>query len=162
MKAISSVLLIAMVLLVILTPSMADTHLSKTNPHNLQLSVRDSQCDLCHVAVRQKTIQVKLKTLADQVVNGVDICGTCHESSSVKHMIGKRPDFKVPGFLPLDKEGRITCLTCHYTHGPLKSESPWVDVSWIEQLSNSDRLHKTFLLRRNNRDGRLCLACHDS
>jgi hypothetical protein len=140
----------------------ADTSVPPLNPHSLPTREAMPQCLTCHAEAEQAVTTVKVGLAPTMVRDGIKSCITCHESAAVKHMVGRRPDFKVPSYLPLDAEGRITCLTCHYTHGPLSSEKTWVDVSWIERLTNSERLHKTFLLRHHNRDGHLCKACHDS
>lgn len=153
------------VLLLALTADIllaADTPAPVLNPHSMPANEATPQCLTCHAETEQAVTTVKVGLAPTMVTDGIKSCITCHESAAVKHMVGRRPDFKVPNYLPLDAEGRITCLTCHYTHGPLKSEKPWVDVSWFERLTNSERLHKTFLLRHHNRDGHLCMACHDS
>ena len=139
----------------------ADAPAPAINPHSLPMDQHWPQCLTCHVEPEQLPVG-KAGASPVLVTDGIGSCTGCHESAAVKHMVGKRPEFNVPGYLPLDTQGRITCLTCHYTHGPMLSEKPWVDVSWFERLTNSERLRKTFLLRRHNRDGGLCMACHDS
>jgi formate-dependent nitrite reductase cytochrome c552 subunit len=96
------------------------------------------------------------------VADGVSMCLACHEPDVVNHPLGARPEFPVPADLPLDPAGKISCLTCHYTHGPLTGIRPRSSVSLLERLFERDRLHKTFLLRRENGRGQLCMACHDS
>ena len=140
---------------------VAGTTESVFNPHNMPMQEQSSQCFNCHAGSTQTAKRPMGTRIPTFVGDGIRICTSCHESAVVKHMVGQRPSFNVPYYLPLDEQGRITCLTCHYTHGPLRSNKPWVDVSWIERMSNSDRLSKTFLLRHHNRNGSLCLACHD-
>jgi predicted CXXCH cytochrome family protein len=132
------------------------------NPHLISNTESRPQCLKCHAQARQSTNQDDAIVRPLLTGDGIEICTGCHVTDTVKHMLGRRPNFPVPNDLPLDRKGRITCLTCHYTHGSLRSEKPWIDVSWFERLSNSKRLYKTFLLRRNNREGGLCLACHDA
>lgn len=132
------------------------------NPHSMHVGEHRPECLTCHAGFKQAAFTVNMGAAPTLVADGIRSCIACHESAAVKHMVGKRPDFKVPNYLPLDEQGRITCLTCHHTHGPLLSGNPWVSVSWFERLTNSERLHKTYLLRRNNADGGLCMACHDS
>ena len=93
--------------------------------------------------------------------DGVESCVNCHGSESITHPVGARPNFAVPGDLPLDREGRVTCLTCHYIHGTLHSDTPQASASALERLFGSERLHKSYLLRRNNTEGKLCMACHN-
>lgn len=142
--------------------SAADNPEPALNPHLMPMREPRPQCLGCHAEVKQ-TKAVSYEQIAPMFVgDGIGACVSCHESAAVKHMVGRSPNFHVPNYLPLDAQGRITCLTCHYTHGALRSDKPWVDVSWFERLTNSERLHKTFLLRHHNREGSLCLACHDS
>ena len=140
----------------------AETSNSVLNPHSMPMDEHRPQCLSCHAKAKHTTAVSNGAIATIFVGDGIKACISCHESAAVKHMVGRRPDLHVPDDLPLDAQGRITCLTCHYTHGPLRSENPWVDVSWYERLTNSERLHKTFLLRRHNREGALCLVCHDS
>jgi cytochrome c len=76
--------------------------------------------------------------------------------------VGLKLDFEIPADMPLDKKNRLSCLTCHYTHGNMDSDRPQASVSFMDRLLNANRLHKSFLLRRNNVDGELCLICHNS
>jgi hypothetical protein len=43
------------------------------------------------------------------------LCGSCHGSYTHMHpvKIAVAPDMKSPEELPLDKDGKITCITCH-------------------------------------------------
>jgi len=56
----------------------------------------------------------------------------------------------------------MACLTCHYVHGSLASDRPWASVSFMDRMTDDERMHKTYLLRRNNAEGALCLICHDT
>ncbi len=69
----------------------------------------------------------------------VALCSSCHEG--YKHMhpvkIAVAPDMKSPEDLPLDKDGKITCITCH------------------------DAMEASGVHRRRRLVGRaLCLNCH--
>jgi len=45
------------------------------------------------------------------------LCTTCHEQEDgLSHPVDVRPAGSVPGFLPLDWRGMVTCVTCHETH----------------------------------------------
>ena len=88
------------------------------------------------------------------------MCSTCHGDENTSHIVGVTADFIVPADLPLNAKKQVTCLTCHYVHGNLKSEKPVASSSFMDHLFNRGRLDKSFLLRRNNANGDLCLACH--
>ena len=45
-----------------------------------------------------------------------ELCLECHPANATDHKLGVIPEL-LPKGLPLDKEGRITCLTCHEPHG---------------------------------------------
>jgi len=92
-------------------------------------------------------------------VDGNSMCESCHDSHDM-HTVGVVIEFPTPQDLPLDSERKITCLTCHYAHGRLKSDRPWAAVSFLDRMLNHDDMHKSYLLRRNNSSGELCLVCH--
>ncbi len=141
------------------------------NPHELVNAdwTAPQQKQLCkechHVAPDhqpQRSTRSVLPDVQGYIADGVSMCTSCHDEGPANHMVGAQPDFPVPADLPLDGERRITCLTCHHTHGSLKSDRPWCTVSLLDRLFGRERLHKTYLLRRNNTDGELCKACHYS
>jgi len=64
-------------------------------------------CALCHVEEGSPALKEGIN----------EICIGCHPNSPVRdHPIG-RVVKDVPEKLPLDKENRITCVTCHEPHG---------------------------------------------
>ncbi|HAI70817.1 MAG TPA: hypothetical protein DCW74_20255 [Alteromonas australica] len=85
---------------------------------------------------------------------------SCHDPSSAKHMLGKFSPEQLPPHMALSKDGRVTCLTCHFVHGELEDDKPWANVGLFEKLFNSEKLYKTYLLRETNVNGELCLTCH--
>jgi hypothetical protein len=92
-------------------------------------------------------------------LDGVAMCIQCHEAD-VSHMVGMEVDFSIPDDLPLSEDGTVTCLTCHKPHGPLRSDRPWANVSILDRWLDTEAMHKTYLLRRTNEHGELCLLCH--
>jgi predicted CXXCH cytochrome family protein len=72
--------------------------------------------------------------LKDMPLN--DLCLQCHPANINDHKLGVIPKL-LPKGLPLDKENRITCVTCHEPHG---------------------RGTTTKLLRLEHNS--LCVACH--
>jgi len=136
------------------------------NPHKIQsINVKtNADCTLCHTTKpttelnsSSKHIMPKIE-LFNKSENGM--CTTCHGDDNTSHIIGVTPEYNVPADLPLDNSKQVTCLTCHYVHGNLKSEKPMASSSFMDHLFNRERLSKSFLLRRNNANGDLCLACH--
>ncbi len=133
-----------------------------TSPHRLTATSDNSACQQCHLDRMTgpgKTESPKAALLFRQ--NPVDMCTHCHTDNASSHSVNIKVDFTVPADLPLSDSGQMTCLTCHKAHGRLHSNRPWASVSFIDRILNSERLNKTYLLRRNNADGELCLVCHD-
>jgi len=91
----------------------------------------------------------------------VTICLQCHQQDAGTHSVNIEVAFPVPADLPLSDDKKMTCLTCHKAHGRLHSNRPWASVSFVDRLFASERMNKTYLLRRNNTNGELCLVCHD-
>ncbi len=137
------------------------------NPHTVSVTDKSSVCTSCHVTeihydkvdlLNTKNKQADSAAFTD---DGVAMCSGCHDAEEV-HKVGLKLDFEIPADMPLNKKNALTCLTCHYTHGDLTSVRPQASFSFMERLVNAERLRKSFLLRRNNVDGELCLICHNS
>ncbi|OQW78735.1 MAG: hypothetical protein BVN35_03520 [Proteobacteria bacterium ST_bin11] len=141
-------------------------HTANENPHLVSKQTPQAGCADCHTAtpeVKDDGILLTKNLTADQATfskDGVAMCSSCHNPNQ-GHKVGLNIDFPVPADLPLNEENDITCLTCHYTHGKLDSERPQASHSFMDKLMNAERLKKSFLLRRNNSDGELCLTCHN-
>jgi len=137
---------------------------SAFNPHQInELTDNNAtQCLTCHKikpSIKNGfTGKYVIPVMPDFNKNETGMCSDCHEDSS--HIVGITPDYQVPADLPLDKNNRITCITCHYVHGPLKSDKPMASTSFMDHIFNRDRLNKSYILRRNNAEGGMCLACH--
>lgn len=136
------------------------------NPHEISASSQAVDCVACHVDPPQGLTAELLNSKnhqADMTVfktDGVEMCAGCHNKDD-GHKVGLKLDFEVPADLPLGSKNKLTCLTCHYTHGSLSSSRPQASVSFMDSMLDSERLHKSYLLRRNNVDGELCLTCHE-
>ena len=82
------------------------------NPHG----VKDTKaCSICHVTVPPEGSSPRKE---NNIRFGGDVtvlCTSCHESYRHMHpvRIAVSPDMKSPEELPLDKDGKITCITCH-------------------------------------------------
>lgn len=139
---------------------------SANNPHLVSKQSRLVICTSCHNSTPElkddnilvsKNLPVDLSRFSQ---NGVDMCTSCHDPSVV-HKTGVAVDFPVPADLALNQDNEIICQTCHYSHGRLDSDKPQASFSFMDRLLDAQRLHKSFLLRRNNSDGELCLICHN-
>ncbi len=130
------------------------------NPHSLEPL---PDCSSCHLDEPEAKPGFSTKMMLPNPdsfkKDGVSMCTGCHEGKS-GHMVGVTVDFPIPADLPLDKKNRVDCLTCHYTHGSLSSDRPQASYSFMDVLVDAERLHKSFLIRRNNANGELCLICH--
>jgi len=143
---------------------LSNVRAATENPH-LIAEQPSEMCLSCHIKMpniepqlNSKNIPVNLKTLRH---DGIKLCTTCHEEEA-GHIVGVTLDFSVPADLPLADNDTVSCLTCHYTHGALTSDRPQASYSFMDKLLDSKRLHKSFLIRRNNVNGELCLVCHNS
>jgi predicted CXXCH cytochrome family protein len=69
------------------------------------------ECGYCHVT-SGKTGKMQLRASVPE------LCIECHpdRSGPKEHKIGIVPPVKVPD-LPLSKDGKMTCITCHDPHG---------------------------------------------
>lgn len=137
------------------------------NPHIVRKSQSTSVCSSCHIREPQlkddallttKNIRVELDLFSQ---DGIAMCSSCHNPNQEHKMIGLVVDFPIPADMPLSKENAISCLTCHYVHGSLLADIPQASISFLDRLLNAERLRKSFLLRRNNVNGELCLICHN-
>lgn len=98
-------------------PAAATKTKPKAKVENPHLAKKDPKaCLVCHAsapgAVRQGVRRdPKLKFGGDVVA----LCGSCHEAYNHMHpvKIAVAPEMKSPEELPLDKDGKITCITCH-------------------------------------------------
>ncbi len=136
------------------------------NPHEISAQSQGVDCTACHVEKPQGLNADLLNSKNHQAdmaafkTDGIGMCEGCHNKDD-GHKVGLKLDFEVPADLPLGSKNKLTCLTCHYTHGSLSSNRPQASVSFMDQMLNAERLHKSYLLRRNNAEGELCLACHE-
>lgn len=166
MHKISSKALLTWLAVLTATFYVLATTPSASNPHTVNKHISRTTCTDCHIEtpalkdesiLNSKNLPVDLSRFSQ---DGVAMCSTCHNPNQ-GHKVGLNIDFPVPADLPLNADNDITCLTCHYTHGRLDSDRPQASHSFMDRLMNAERLKKSFLLRRNNSDGELCLTCHN-
>jgi predicted CXXCH cytochrome family protein len=99
---------------------------------------RKTECSLCHTDAKARPDLIKpTVTLA---------CESCHTRMNLQqsHPTDVYPDRPIPEDMPL-LDGKLTCLTCHYTH-------PKDNMQFIQ----SDKF-----LRRMSRGIYFCGICHD-
>lgn len=136
------------------------------NPHEISAQSHDIDCTSCHFEQPQVVATGLLNSKNHQAnpaslkADGIEMCSGCHDKDD-GHKVGLKLEFDVPADMPLGAKNKLTCLTCHYTHGSLSSSKPQASVSFMDSMLNAERLHKSFLLRRNNAEGDLCLTCHE-
>jgi formate-dependent nitrite reductase cytochrome c552 subunit len=136
------------------------------NPHEISSQSQGIDCVSCHLEKSQVTNTELLNSKNHQAdpatfkADGIEMCSGCHDKDD-GHKVGIKLEFDVPADMPLGAKNKLTCLTCHYTHGSLSSNKPQASVSFMDSMLNAERLHKSFLLRRNNAEGDLCLTCHE-
>ncbi len=81
----------------------------KENPHN------DLNCTECHAKKPERGVDNR-KTVTFIEDNFNTLCTNCHSAESNIHPVDRTPPFPVPEYLPLDKNGKNTCVTCHDPH----------------------------------------------
>lgn len=99
------------VLAISLSAAAAEKKEKRDSPHHRK---DGKSCVICHVATPAEGASRKeapVKFGGDIVA----LCSSCH--SGYRHMhpvkIAVAPEMKSPDELPLDKDGKITCVTCH-------------------------------------------------
>jgi nitrate/TMAO reductase-like tetraheme cytochrome c subunit len=136
------------------------------NPHEMTKLKSSESCLSCHLTQpKQPPIKEGRFTIPDMTAykgDGVALCATCHDPKRASHMIGRKVEIALPAELPLAKDRKIVCLTCHYTHGNFYTEQPRANINAFDKLFNTERMHNSFLLRLNNTDGEFCLLCHQA
>jgi predicted CXXCH cytochrome family protein len=69
-------------------------------------------CSICHVVKKGLAGVLLIRPLPE-------LCTECHpdRTGREEHSIGIKPAGTMTNNLPLDKQGKITCTTCHAPHG---------------------------------------------
>ena len=163
--SITKVILKLHIILIVFFVSAVTYANSNFNPHDLiKINEQSSaQCLECHKDLPEKDAPLNGKYVAPEMdkylKSANSMCTDCHGDENSSHIVGSVPEYAVPADLPLTNN-KITCLTCHYLHGSLSSDKPMASTSFMDHILNRGRLNKSYILRRNNSDGDLCLACH--
>ncbi len=109
----------------------------------------DLRCDTCHVPASGPQANTLHESSSRQVtgdINGACTSGGCHVSDrSLNHPVGVTVRARLPAHMPLDSQGRITCLTCHTASQP-------------STRTGDDDTGESMLVVPNGGD--LCNSCH--
>lgn len=99
-------------------------------------------CFECHEKIPLKGTSSLIKPNIEKV------CIKCHPDveKRLSHPVGMIPKILVPLDLPLDKEGRVSCITCHNIH-----------MSSLNKITGA----KTHYLRRVSKGRKFCYSCHN-
>jgi hypothetical protein len=87
----------------------------KKRPDNPHERKNPRACTVCHVTVPAEGSQPRRDGNLRFAGDIIGLCSSCHEGYRHMHpvKIAVAPDMKSPEDLPLDKDGKITCITCH-------------------------------------------------
>jgi hypothetical protein len=90
------------------------------------------------------------------------LCTTCHKAdqTGAHHGVGQALEAGSTTSLPLTKDGRTACVTCHDLTRPRWSDVPWKAQSLFDRTFRSAKRYKTYYLVMRNDRGQLCKACH--
>ncbi|MBF0327832.1 MAG: cytochrome c3 family protein [Nitrospirae bacterium] len=71
-------------------------------------AIRSNDCNICHESHHGFIIKRDV----------TELCKDCHKEriSAGEHKVDVQPTMDVPKDLPLKKDGKITCITCHDSH----------------------------------------------
>lgn len=125
-------------------------------------------------AAPQRAEVRRLRTpLPAQEAGEAQECRQCHDGflrdsranwdgDAEHHPVGIVPERELPGFFPLDEEGRIKCGTCHSPHGV-------VDLGQVVEVTTPagraelvrHRASGTPMMRLETDDAGICLPCHE-
>jgi len=147
------------------------------------------QCLMCHVDIPVSDKKNGGLMFVDEIDK---LCDKCHKNIKEKsHPINVKPDKDIPLAMHLDKNGRLTCSTCHDVHKQTKTKNSaelsgllWGHVTGRafcalchnRDILDADWKHQTTIpyahpygkLAQNPSGGLLdkysieCLACHDN
>ncbi|MBI5206783.1 MAG: hypothetical protein HY934_03235 [Candidatus Firestonebacteria bacterium] len=132
----------------------------KANPH------LDLDCTECHAKTPKRGVDtVKTVTFIENDFNS--LCTKCHSSESNIHPVGVKPPFPVPEYLPLSKDGKNNCVTCHDPHAKDTANAllrGFDDGRYVMRTDLCYDCHKTGFAQNNphltQTGKRKCLFCH--
>ncbi len=134
---------IALIAILLLAAGIAvGNRTDQESPH----AFTDNDCFMCHFTLPRAgdTAGGPLR-FTDSISK---LCARCHDlSATMSHQVDfvPPPEIAVPADMPVDEEGRITCITCHEIHKPYR-----------HPLTGE----RTYFLRREPAGKYFCLSCH--
>ncbi|MBI5211854.1 MAG: cytochrome c3 family protein [Nitrospirae bacterium] len=71
-------------------------------------ALQTKDCTICHLSHNGGSVKKPL----------TELCVTCHKEriQEGEHVVDIIPKYQVPQNLPLTKDGKLTCITCHDQH----------------------------------------------
>jgi len=120
------------------------------------LSVADQRrdCLACHPSEKD---QAKLT----EPTRSCDAnCVRCHKDVEKHHPVGPEVEERDKVSLPLLGDKKVGCISCHDLKTARTDTRSWKSQSLFARMFQSQRTYKTYYLRINNSDGKLCKSCH--
>ncbi len=128
-----------------------------------QMANSSKECAVCHIRwVKGFNVNSENKNNSannERQAASPDMCLSCHDGSVVdsrfkvwltdNHVTGLRPSNRVQipkEVFPLDKDGKLTCASCHTAHA----------------IKDDANLESAIFLREPNINSSLCIKCHSS
>jgi hypothetical protein len=118
--------------------------------HELFLSSQE-ECRQCHN--NEEVASFRGRTARSCSNN----CLTCHKSHHKINIWLKREPWEV---MPLKKDQKITCYTCHNLSQKRFDTTAWKSESLFERFFKKQEMYMTYYLRIKNSEGALCKNCH--
>jgi hypothetical protein len=87
-------------------------------------------------------------------------CRRCHEDMDKHHPVGPAVEEKDKVGLPLLGRNQVSCISCHDLKTASQDRRSWKSQSLYARLFQGQTSYKTYYLRVNNSDGKLCKICH--
>ena len=89
-------------------------------------------------------------------------CLTCHLADEMArhHHVGNPLQRTPSAVLPLTRDGRTACFTCHVLGRPRYDTTRWKAASLFDRMFRGEPRYKTYFLAIRNDQGQLCLSCH--
>ena len=111
-------------------------------------------CLVCHPRNKDKA------QLVDPAHSCDANCLRCHKDMEKHHPVGPEVEEKDKVSLPLLGNSKVACISCHDLMTAQTDTRSWKAQSLFSRLFQGQPRYKTYYLRVNNSDGKLCKACH--
>jgi hypothetical protein len=120
----------------------------------MRAGMRVEACRPCHASEKDRVRLVDTSRACDTA------CTRCHKDMDRHHPVGMevKEMERVP--VPLLSAQKVGCISCHdIRSSPVDSKS-WKSQSLFARLFQKEKTYKTYFLRVNNANGKLCKTCH--